>query len=246
MKKIAVVAALSLSVAGGLFALDADEALAKVDERRAVGPCFSFKLKIDDYSKGSLVQSASMSGNAKGANKTMVQYDEPANMRGKKLLLVDDDMFVFIPKTQRPVRLTPSQRLMGQASNGDVMNVRFQSDYTPTLVGDETIATESGDRRCIVLDLSAKRPGSAYGKITLWVDRDEFFPVKADCYALSGKLVKTAEYSAIKDFGGKRIVSKATLYDKVAKDCHTVIEFVDMVEANVSDNFFSKEYLSRM
>jgi outer membrane lipoprotein-sorting protein len=246
MRKIAVVVALSLSVVGGLFALDPNEVLAKVDERRAVGPCFSFRIKIDDYSKGTLAQSALMSGKAKGANKTMVQYDEPTNMRGKKLLLVDDDMFVFIPKTQRPVRLTPSQRLMGQASNGDVMNVRFQTDYAPSLAGDEIVTTESGDKRCIVLNLSAKRQGSTYSKIVLWVDQEEYYPVKADCYALSGKLIKTVEYSAIKDFGGKQIVSKATLYDKVSKDNYTVIEFLDMAEATVSDNFFSKEYLLRM
>ena len=246
MKKISLVMVFSLSVVGGALALDANDVLAKVDERRAIGPSFMFQLKIDDYSKDVLSQSAIMSGNAKGSNKTMVQYDEPANMRGKKLLLVDDEMFIFIPKTQRPVRLTPSQRLMGQASNGDVMNVRFQADYNPAVVGEETVTSESGDKRCVVLELTAKRKGSTYSKLMLWVDSEEFYPVKADCYALSGKLVKTVEYSLIKDFCGKRIISKATLFDKVAKGNYTVIEFLDMAEANVPDNFFSKDYLLRM
>ncbi|MCK9169343.1 MAG: outer membrane lipoprotein-sorting protein [Treponema sp.] len=228
------------------FSQDADEILKKVDERRAVGSSFSFTLKVDDYSKGILSDSAVMNGHAKGMDKTMVQYEEPANMKGKKLLMVRDEMFIFVPKTQRPVRLTPSQRLMGQASNGDVMNVRFQSDYKPELTGDETIETQNGRKNCLILTLTAKRRGSTYNRIVLWVEKETCFPVKADCYALSGKLLKTIEYSLIKEFEGKKIVSKATICDKVTRDTYTVIEFLDMQTDDTPDSYFNKEYLLRM
>lgn len=45
---------------------------------------------------------------------------------------------------------------------------------------------------------------------------------------------------------GTMIVTKATLYDKVQSGCYTVIEFVEMVEEEISDNLFNKEYLLRM
>lgn len=246
MKRIIAFALIIGAMLAQAFAIDADALLAEVDSHRAVGPSFRFKIRIDDYAKGSLSQSAVMAGNAKGMNRTMVQYEEPANMRGKKLLMTDDDMFVFVPKTQRPVRLTASQRLMGQASNGDVMNVRFQADYTPAITGEETVVTDGSDRACIVMELAAKRAGSAYSKMTLWVDKESHFPVKADCYALSGKLLKTVEYSQEKSFGGKRIVTRAKLCDKVVRDAYTVIEFIEMAEADVPDSFFNKEYLLRM
>ncbi|HKL86725.1 MAG TPA: outer membrane lipoprotein-sorting protein [Treponemataceae bacterium] len=246
MKNLLSLIVLFFAFFSQIFAFEANEILAKVDERRAIGSSFTFTLKIDDYEKGVLSQTAVMSGCAKGANKTFVKYDEPANMRGKKLLMVNDDLFIFVPKTQRPVRLTPSQRLMGQASNGDVMNVRFQSDYTPTITGEETVKTKTGDVNCIILELSAKRPGSPYKKMILWVDGLTNFPVKADCYALSGKLLKTVEYSVVKKFNGKEIISKTILYDKILKDSYTVIEFLDMVESDVPDHFFNKEYLMRM
>lgn len=249
MRRIALaLAALAVLAAPSkpAFALDADGILARVDERRAVGPSFSFHIKIDDYEKGELVQSAMMAGNAKGMNRTLVQYEEPANMRGKKLLMVDDETFFFVPKTRRPVRLTASQRLMGQASNSDVMNVRFQSDYAPRIAGEETVEAENGPVPCLIVELTAKRPSAAYRSMTLWVDREGYFPVKAECFAASGKLLKTAEYSRIREFEGKKIVTRATLHDKVTRDTCTIIEFLDMAEADIPDAFFTKEYLSRM
>lgn len=244
MKKIITIVCLLCAVS--VFALDPESILRQADARRAVGDSFRFSIAIENYEDGVLSDRALMSGNAKGMDKTMVQYDEPADMRGRKLLMTGDEMFIFIPRTRRPVRLTASQRLMGQASNGDVLNVRFQADYTPELTGEETVETAGGSVECLVLELTAKRKGTAYNRIVLYVDRDGFFPVQADCYALSGKLLKTAVYSQRKEMEGRLIVTKAVLYDKVKTDCYTVIEFLDMAEEEISDNLFNKEYLIRM
>ncbi|MBN2510158.1 MAG: outer membrane lipoprotein-sorting protein [Spirochaetales bacterium] len=241
-----LVTVLFLFCAVFISAQNADWILAQADTRRAVADSFRFQITISDYENGVPVNQALMSGRAKGMNKTMVEYQEPVDMRGKKLLMVGDDLFIFVPRTRRPVRLTASQRLMGQASNGDVMNVRFQADYSPVLTREEIVETEDGAAQCMVLELTAKRKGTAYKRIILWVDSEGFFPVKADCYALSGKLLKTIVYSQRKNMGTRTIVTKATLYDKVKTGCHTVIEFVDMAEEEISDNIFNKEYLLRM
>ncbi len=245
-KPIAIVLSLLAALTCRAHALDADEILARVDERRAVAPSFRFTIRIDDYERGMLAQSATMSGSAKGMNKTLVRYEEPASMRGKKLLMVDDETFFFAPRTKRPVRLTASQRLLGQASNGDVMNVRFRCDYSPRIAREETADTADGPVRCIVLELAAKRKGSAYASMTLWVSETGYFPVKAECFAASGKLLKTAEYSNIRVIGGKEVVTKTTLRDTIARDSRTVIEFTDMTAEEIPDAFFSKDYLMRM
>jgi hypothetical protein len=235
-----------LAISNFAFALDADQILTQVDEHRSIGDSFNFQIKIDDYSGGALVQSALMTGYAKGANKTMVVYDEPANMKGKKLLMVGDEFSIFIPKTQRPLRLTPSQRLMGQASNGDVMNVRFHTDYTPVITGEETVTVDGGKRDCIVLDLTALRQGTAYSRIVLRVEKATCMPVNADCYALSGKKMKTIEYSTVKIFAGRSVIARTVLHDLIMKDNYTVIEFTDMKSETIPDNYFTKEYLLRM
>jgi len=175
-----------------------------------------------------------------------VQYDEPLNMQGKKLLMVDDEFSVFVPKTQRPVRLTPSQRLMGQASNGDVMNVRFQRDYAPVITGEEKLSVEGITQDCLILELTACRSSSAYSRIILWAEKDSCYPVKADFYALSGKKMKTAEYSLIEEFEGKKVISKTVLRDLIITENKTVIEFLDMKKEDIPDKYFVKEFLLRM
>jgi len=235
-----------LAISQFTFALDANQILVQVDEHRSTSDTFKFQIQIDDYANGALVQTALMTGYVKGANRSMVVYDEPANMKGKKLLMVDDDFSIFIPKTQRPVRLTPSQRLMGQASNGDVMNVRFQSDYTPVITGEETVTVGGEKRDCVILDLTARRPGSAYSRIVLRAEKETWLPVNAECYALSGKELKTVEYSTVKTFGGKPVIAKTVLHDLILKNTYTVIEFTDMKNETIPDNYFIKEYLLRM
>ena len=34
--------------------------------------------------------------------------------------MLGDDMWVYLPDTSRPIRITPLERLSGDASNGDV------------------------------------------------------------------------------------------------------------------------------
>ena len=186
MKRIT--AAASLMIIGALcFPQDAEALLQKADAARAIGNSFEFRLKIEDFSGDEKKQSAVMSGFAKGDDKTLVQYEEPASMKGKRLLMADNDFYVFLPATRRPVRMTPSQRLMGQASNGDVMSVRFQTDYSASLGGEEAVKTENGETRCAVLELNAKRKGTTNSRITLRIDAESGYPVQAECIALSGK-----------------------------------------------------------
>ncbi len=230
----------------GSWAMSPDEILAKVDDRRSIGPSFAFTLRIESYTTKGLVESAIMSGYASGSDKSLARYEEPANMRGKKILMTGGDMHVFIPKTQRPVKLTASQRLMGQASNGDVMNIRFQADYSCSITGIETLSVAGSPLSCLVLELKAKRRGATYASMILWVEESSFFPVKAECFAQSGKKMKSVEYSGRAVFEGKTIVTRALIRDMVALDERTVIEFLDMKSQAVPDSYFTPEYLKRL
>ena len=65
--------------------------------------------------------------------------------------MLRDAMWIYMPTASRPIRISPLQRLMGQASNGDVARTNFATDY------DAKSVTEDGD--AFVLDLVAKRSG---------------------------------------------------------------------------------------
>ena len=43
-------------------------------------------------------------------------------------------IWVFIPNLKRSVRVGLSQKLTGQAANGDISRMRWSGDYTPKLL----------------------------------------------------------------------------------------------------------------
>ncbi|NTW62757.1 MAG: hypothetical protein HGA46_01425, partial [Chlorobiaceae bacterium] len=49
----------------------------------------------------------------KNRTKTLVSYIEPVKQRGNMLLMLNDNLWYYVNKTQRPMRITPIQKLAG-------------------------------------------------------------------------------------------------------------------------------------
>ncbi|MGA2141169.1 MAG: outer membrane lipoprotein-sorting protein [Brevinematales bacterium] len=229
------------------FSLSADEIVSNTDKTRGVSSICELLIHMEDYSMGKLSETSDMKGYIKGSEKSMIIYTAPFNMKNRKILSINDDMWVFIPDTQKPVRVTASQRLLGQASNGDVLKIRFETDYSPVLSGEQTIPDIDGIKRnCYKLDLNAKRTGATYKKVILWVEKETYYPVKEDCFTLSGKKLKTVFYSGIKNFESRNTVTKMTIFDEVVTNNFTTIENFDEKSADIDDKYFNREYLKRM
>ncbi len=67
-----------------------------------------------------------------------------------------NDLWFFDPSSQASVRISPRQRLLGQAANGDVVTVNLARDYRALSAGDEDV--DNGDRvtrHCHKLTLTA-------------------------------------------------------------------------------------------
>ena len=47
-----------------------------------------------------------------------------------------NDLWFFDPSSQASIRLSPQQRLLGQAANGDVVTANLSLDYEPQLLGE--------------------------------------------------------------------------------------------------------------
>ncbi|HJW33632.1 MAG TPA: outer membrane lipoprotein-sorting protein [Holophagaceae bacterium] len=110
--------------------------------------------------------------------------------KGRSVLVLGDDMWLLLPNTKRPVRVSPQQRLLGPASGGDIARTRFQEDYSAEVTGEETVEGES----CHRLELKARRPAVAFQKATLWVAKVGRRPVKAEFRMASGKLARTVRF----------------------------------------------------
>ncbi len=138
---------------------------------------------------------------------------EPARFRGAKILQVGRNMWLTKTGLAKPIPVSPRQRMTGQAANGDIAATNYAADYTPTLVGEETLNGEA----CHVLDLAARHKRATYDRVRYWVSKSREVAVKAEFFSLSGKLLKTAsfEYGNEIRFEGRRIpfVSRMLIRD---------------------------------
>jgi len=121
---------------------------------------------------------------------TRVEYTAPAKSKGQLVLMRDRNMWFLRPGLQKPVSISPRQRLSGQASNGDIASTDYSGDYAATLASEENV----GGERCAVLDLVAKSKNTTYDRIRYWVSLSRRVGVKAEFLTVSGKRFKTATF----------------------------------------------------
>jgi outer membrane lipoprotein-sorting protein len=157
-----------------------------------------------------------------------VDYTAPEKSRGQFVIILGRNMWFSRPGLRKPVPLSPRQRLIGEAANGDIATTNYRSDYRATLGAQESIDGEM----CQVLDLSAKAKNVTYDRIRYWVSLSRGVGVQAEFYTVSGKLLKRArfEYDHQLEFGGAafRFVSRMTITDAINPASRTVMSYRDV------------------
>jgi outer membrane lipoprotein-sorting protein len=154
--------------------------------------------------------------------------------KGEHLLMLGDDMWVYLPDTSRPVRITPLERLSGDASNGDVARTNYAVDYTPEYLRAERV----GAVECYVLNLTAKRKGATYQRILYWLRVPDGRPVRAEFYLTSGKQIKSATFDEYIPSDGRELLRRLTLYDEIRHNSHSVLEYSGAAPRSLPDKLF--------
>jgi hypothetical protein len=62
-----------------------------------------------------------------------------ASERGQKMLMLGDDYWLMMPSSQRPLRITAMQKLLGEASTGDIATMTWSDDYDGAVSGEDVI-----------------------------------------------------------------------------------------------------------
>lgn len=179
---------------------------------------------------------------SKGNSQTLVQTTAPVVDRDQILLMRDRDLWAFLPNLSQPIRLPLSQRLTGQVANGDLARAKFAGDYEPKALRKEKIEGETYH----VLQLDAVDKWITYRRVLYWVNVKNARPYKAEFYALSGRLLKTAYYQAYGTLGGETRPTRILVEDALRKGNRSVLEYSNMAERDLPDKIFTKDYLKKL
>ncbi|MCW8330236.1 outer membrane lipoprotein-sorting protein [Photobacterium sp. SDRW27] len=164
---------------------------------------------------------------------------------GQKMLMLGDNYWLLMPKSRRPIRITPMQKLLGEASVGDISTLTWSEDYQGQWVKETKLQLPSTESlNTIQLELTAKTSGASYQRIELWLEQGSDFPIKANLYLRSGKLAKEAWFTKGLRDSLTGVVSM-TLLDRIQPNKKTVIEYQEIVPMALEAKFYNPAYLSR-
>jgi hypothetical protein len=221
--------------------------LTKADEyRNFKGQSFTFDVKITSTEPDEEEKSFLMKAEVKDSHTSLIIYAEPASERGKALLSDRNNLWFHSPLSSKPIRITPQQRLLGEASNGDVASTDFSGDYDPVYLRQETV----DGIPCHVLELTAKPDSLAtYNKLHLWIQEADYKPYKAEFFAISGKPLKTAYYKRfdrLQSAGGKQQLLGLEIVNALNKDKKTTMDYSNFVVTELPASRFSVSSLSKL
>lgn len=224
---------LSFLVSPAFAADDAAEILKKADEIR--NPGSSYFMKVEVKSSGSENEPSIYEVYLKGNSKTLVKALAPARDKGRNMLMIDEDMWAYVPNLKRAVRVSLSQKLSGQTANGDISRTRWSGDYTPKI--------EKTEDKHWILYLKADKKGLTYDRIRVWVAKKNFRPEKAEYLSLSDKVLKKVEYKGFKGIAGGERPTEIHIQDALNETEKSVITIQSMEVREHPDSLFNQNNL---
>lgn len=242
-----------LAAAPALAADEVAKLLKQADAFRLPAAAVRVDTEVELYRNDALDKERSYTVYVKPGRRSLVLMKSPSEI-GQKVLMLADQFWLLMPASQRPLRITASQKLLGEASTGDIASMTWSEDYAGSLK-DETdcpsppaglpeLAAPAKPRRCLHLDLAAARSGVTYARVELYLEKAGKLPVMADLYVGSGRRAKQAWYAARSVDGRPRIMTML-LIDEIQVNRRTVIRYRGMAEKEAPDEFFNPAALVR-
>lgn len=176
----------------------------------------------------------------KGMDKTLVRIISPKKETGVATLRVDNEMWNYLPKTDKVIRVPPSMMMsswMGSDFSNDdlVKESSYLDDYTYHLV-----PNPEGDE-LVYVELQPKEDSpTVWARIILAVRRSDYLPVRQEFYDDRGDLMRVLTFTEVRDMGGRTIPTVMEMEPQTEEGHRTVVRYVDVeFAADVSDEVFS-------
>ena len=238
-----VIYCLSFSVSSAQTQMSSKEMLQKADEARGNAEGIQWEIVIDSV-EGGREQHRIFRVNARGYN-SLAETLAPANVKGQRLLMQDRNMWFAKPVLSKSVPISPRQKLMGGAANGDIASTNYSGDYKIT----HTAEGKVNDEACLILDLQAVDSRATYDRIKYWISKERLVGLKAEFFTVSGKMFKTATFeyknSITINEKPREFISQMIITSAIIKEDVTTMHYNKPVLKKVSDATFNLNLLTK-
>lgn len=229
----------SISVVYGQ--MNPDEILRKSDEARGNAEGIEWEIVMNSIESGR-EQQRTIRVSARNFN-SLAEFLAPANVKGQKMLMADRNMWFAKPGLSKAVPISPRQKLLGGAANGDIASTNYAGDYRISHASEGTVNKEA----CYIFGLTAIDKKATYDSIKYWISKERLVGVKAEFYTVSGKMFKTATFeynNSINIEGESRpFISKMVITSAIIKEDVTTMNFRKVSFKKIPDSMFNLNLL---
>jgi len=181
---------------------------------------------------------------AQGKNKSFVKITYPPRDKGITFLSLDNNMWQYVPKIERIIKIPPSMMLqnwMGSdISNDDmVKQSSIVDDYTAKII--------KQDANLVTIELTPHIDAAViWGKIIMVINTTHYTNVKDIYYDEYGEEVRVFTYEDVKKFAKYYLPTKWIVKPSNKKYNITTITIEDAsYDKNISSIYFKKSALKR-
>ena len=184
----------------------------------------------------------------RGRTDALILIQSPARDKGIAYLRKTREVWNWIPSIERNIKLPPSmmsQSWMGTDFTNDdlVKEASIVEDYTHTLLGQDMI----DGRPCHKISMVPKPEAAVvWGKILLWIDRQDLLILHAEYYDEDESLVNTLHGSDIRMLGGRLLPARLEMRPADKKGDMTVMIYHSVTfDQPLPDRIFTTQFMSK-
>lgn len=167
----------------------------------------------------------------KRPDKTFVRISAPPKEAGVGSLRIEDEMWNYLPKVERTIKIPPSMMLqpwMGSDFSNDdlVKESSMIDDYSHRIVG---MDKAGGEEVYTVESLPKPDAAVVWGKLIYRVRKNDLMPLKLEYYDERGRLIKVLSFSEVRELDGRLLPTRWEMRPTAKPGNATVIRLQDVV-----------------
>ncbi len=185
-----------------------------------------------------------------GREKSLMRIHSPAKERGNGTLKISKELWNWLPKVERVIKIPPSMMnsswMGSDFTYNDVVKAdSIVKDYTHKILEKKSL---SEGTLYLIEALPKEAAAVVWGKVLMeiLVEGDEIFPVKEEDYSERGEKMRTLQFLEIQTMGGRRIPTRMECVPHKKAGHKTTITYKKFaVDIQFPPHFFSLKTLQQ-
>jgi outer membrane lipoprotein-sorting protein len=181
-----------------------------------------------------------------GNQRYFVYFKKPSDVRKTTFLVHkfidrDDDRWMYLPGLDLVKRIAASDKRTSFMGS----HFFYEDVSGRNMAADHHELTEENDTFYVIKNIPKDPASVEFASYTVWIDKQNFLPMKAEYVDKNGALYRTMEVLEVATIQGFTTVAKSRIND-LAGGGNTVAEFSQVkYNLNLGEDLFSERYLRR-